>query len=166
MSSMISCGGRPSTVQPMFCEVPKISLQVPLNSRAIERGRNVRAMLIMSSIEMLPLCLTVVRKTNNNQLIFCWIPMNHQNGVQIEWIGNVFISCIVLHCTVLYNENDWFSSTFVIKLPNIEYLLTYRSWPSFGHVVVPSMPWWWVRQLMEQLRWWLDGSGCSSTRWS
>lgn len=62
MSSMMSCGGRPSTVQPMFCAVPKISLAVPLNSRAIERGRNVRAMLIMSSNETLPLCFTVEKK--------------------------------------------------------------------------------------------------------
>lgn len=64
MSSMISCGGRPSTVQPMFCAVPKISLAVPLNSRAIDRGRNVRAMAIMSSNEILPLCLTVCKRAS------------------------------------------------------------------------------------------------------
>lgn len=65
MSSMISCGGRPSIVHPMFCAVPKISLAVPLNSRAIERGRNVRAMVIMSSNVMLPLCFTVKQMISN-----------------------------------------------------------------------------------------------------
>lgn len=61
ISSMISCGGRPSTVQPMFWAVPRISLAVPLNSRAIERGLKVRAMAMISSMVMLPLCLTVNR---------------------------------------------------------------------------------------------------------
>lgn len=54
----------------MFCAVPKISLAVPLNSRAIDRGRNVRAMLIMSSNVILPLCLTVGRYTKKNGLDF------------------------------------------------------------------------------------------------
>lgn len=70
MSSIISCGGRPSTVQPMFCAVPKISLAVPLNSRAIDRGRNVRAMVMISSNEMLPLCLTMEsHKENETEMI-------------------------------------------------------------------------------------------------
>lgn len=68
MSSMISCGGRPSTVQPMFCAVPKISLAVPLNSRAIERGRNVRAIEMMSSNVMFPLCLT--KRINEKKYFF------------------------------------------------------------------------------------------------
>lgn len=38
--------------------MPKISLAVPLSSRAIERGLKVRAMLMISSKVMLPLCLT------------------------------------------------------------------------------------------------------------
>lgn len=58
MSSMMSCGGRPSIVHPMFWAVPRISLHVPLSSRAIERGRSVRAIARMSSKVMLPLCLT------------------------------------------------------------------------------------------------------------
>lgn len=57
---MISCAGRPSTVHPTLCAVPKISRTVPLNSRAIDLGRIVRAMARMSSNVMLPLCLTKI----------------------------------------------------------------------------------------------------------
>ena len=58
MSSITSCGGFPSTVHPTLCAVPRISLQVPESSRAIERGLITLAMLITSSMVMLPLCLT------------------------------------------------------------------------------------------------------------
>jgi hypothetical protein len=58
MSSMMSWGARPSTVHPTLWAVPRISLMVPFNSRAIERGRITLAMLMMSSKVMLPLCLT------------------------------------------------------------------------------------------------------------
>lgn len=58
MSSMTSCGARPSMVQPTLCAVPSTSFTVPDNSRAIERGRMTLAMLRMSSNVMLPLCLT------------------------------------------------------------------------------------------------------------
>lgn len=57
MSSMTSDGERPSIVQPTLWAVPSTSLQVPDSSRAIERGRITRAMLITSSKVMLPLCL-------------------------------------------------------------------------------------------------------------
>lgn len=60
-SSMISCAGRPSTVQPTLCAVPKISLTVPLNSRAIDLGRITRAIEIISSNVILPLCLTKIK---------------------------------------------------------------------------------------------------------
>ena len=56
-------------VQPTLCAVPSTSLHVPANSRAMDRGRMTRAMLITSSKVMLPLCLTVAqtrrkKKTN------------------------------------------------------------------------------------------------------
>lgn len=71
---MISCGGRPSMVQPIFCAVPKISLHVPLNSRAIERARNVRAIAKMSSKVMLPLCLTrKIGDKTRERLVMCTI---------------------------------------------------------------------------------------------
>ena len=56
--SMRSCGSLPSTVHPTDCAVPKISRIVPERSRAPDRGLIVRAMEIMSSIVMLPLCET------------------------------------------------------------------------------------------------------------
>lgn len=64
ISSMMSCGGRPSTVHPTLCAVPKISRTVPLNSRAIDLGRIVRAIAKISSKLMLPLCLTKVKEIN------------------------------------------------------------------------------------------------------
>ena len=60
MSSITSCGARPSMVHPTLCAVPKTSLHVPESSRAIERGLITRAMLITSSNVMLPLCLTKI----------------------------------------------------------------------------------------------------------
>lgn len=86
MSSIISCGGRPSTVQPMFCAVPKISLAVPLNSRAIERVRKAFAMLIMSSNVMLPLCLTVkdASKQRRNEFQYKDLCYKEQSQIDIE----------------------------------------------------------------------------------
>lgn len=80
ISSMISCGGRPSTVQPTLCAVPKISRTVPFNSRAIDLGLIVRAMDMMSSKVMLPLCLTEIRtfrpkfNSHNNCITYCFSP--------------------------------------------------------------------------------------------
>ena len=56
--SMTSWGCMPSTVQPTDWAVPRISLTVPTNSRAMERSRMVRAIFRISSNVMLPLCLT------------------------------------------------------------------------------------------------------------
>merc|ERR1719318_1636767 len=55
--SMTSWGSCPSTVQPTDCAVPRISFITPENSRDMERGLMMRAALMMSSIEMFPLCL-------------------------------------------------------------------------------------------------------------
>ena len=46
----------PSTVQPTDWQVPRISRTVPFSSRAMLRGRMMRAMAITSSSEMLPSC--------------------------------------------------------------------------------------------------------------
>lgn len=67
MSSMTSWGARPSMVQPTLCAVPSTSLQVPESSRAIDRGRITRAMLITSSKVMLPLCLTISQNKNEKK---------------------------------------------------------------------------------------------------
>lgn len=58
MSSIKSCGALPSMVHPTLCAVPKTSLIVPDNSRAMERGLIWRAIATMSSKVILPLCLT------------------------------------------------------------------------------------------------------------
>merc|ERR1711955_10050 len=54
---MMSWGARPSTVHPTDWAVPRISFMTPESSLDLERGLMVRAALMMSSIEMLPLCL-------------------------------------------------------------------------------------------------------------
>lgn len=63
-SSITSCGARPSIVQPTLWAVPRTSFTVPDNSRAIERFLMVRAMLMMSSKVILPLCLTEIVSTS------------------------------------------------------------------------------------------------------
>lgn len=57
ISSITSCGGFPSTVQPTDCAVPKTSLTVPAKFLAIDLGLICLAMLRISSNEILPLCL-------------------------------------------------------------------------------------------------------------
>ena len=57
MSSMISWGARPSTVHPTDWAVPRISFMTPDNSFDLDLGLMILAALMMSSIEMLPLCL-------------------------------------------------------------------------------------------------------------
>merc|ERR1719322_854589 len=57
MSSMMSWGARPSTVHPTDWAVPRISFMTPESSLDLERGLMMRAALMMSSMEMLPLCL-------------------------------------------------------------------------------------------------------------
>mmetsp|Transcript_5888 Transcript_5888/g.10613 ORF Transcript_5888/g.10613 Transcript_5888/m.10613 type:complete len:216 (-) Transcript_5888:90-737(-) len=57
MSSLTSLGLRPSTLHPVLKALPRISLTVPFNSRAKDRGRMMRAMLMISSKGMLPVCL-------------------------------------------------------------------------------------------------------------
>ena len=57
MSSMISWGARPSTVHPTDWAVPRISFMTPDNSLDLDLGLIILAALIMSSMEMLPLCL-------------------------------------------------------------------------------------------------------------
>ena len=64
-----SCGALPSTVQPTECAVPRISRMVPVRSRAPDRGLMVRAMLIMSSMVMLPLCWTKIWNESSFHLI-------------------------------------------------------------------------------------------------
>merc|ERR1719420_1453875 len=54
---MMSCGARPSTVQPTDCAVPRISLMTPDSSLDMERGLMMRAASMTSSMLMLPLCL-------------------------------------------------------------------------------------------------------------
>src|SRR5258706_12725508 len=55
--SMTSCGGWPSIVHPTDCAVPRISFTVPARVLASERGRITRAILIISSRGMFPVCL-------------------------------------------------------------------------------------------------------------
>lgn len=62
MSSIKSCGALPSMVHPTLCAVPRISLHVPCNSLAIDRGRIVRAIARISSNVIFPLCLTRNKK--------------------------------------------------------------------------------------------------------
>ena len=69
MSSMMSCGARESTVHPTLCAVPRISLTVPCNSRAIERCRIVRAIAKISSNVMLPLCFTTTKQISFKHLV-------------------------------------------------------------------------------------------------
>merc|ERR1712111_244993 len=57
MSSMMSWGARPSTVQPTDWAVPRISFITPENSLDMDLGLMTRAAPMMSSKEMLPLCL-------------------------------------------------------------------------------------------------------------
>ena len=57
MSSMISWGARPSTVHPTDWAVPRISFMTPDNSFDLDLGLMILAALMMSSMEMLPLCL-------------------------------------------------------------------------------------------------------------
>lgn len=58
ISSITSCGFLPSIVHPTECAVPNTSLHVPPNDFAIERGLICLAIAIMSSMVILPLCLT------------------------------------------------------------------------------------------------------------
>lgn len=55
--SMTSCGGWPSIVHPTDCAVPRISFTVPARVLASERERIIRAILIISSRGMFPVCL-------------------------------------------------------------------------------------------------------------
>merc|ERR1719435_202682 len=55
--SMTSWGSWPSTVQPTDWAVPRISFITPENSLDIDLGLMTRAAAMMSSKEMLPLCL-------------------------------------------------------------------------------------------------------------
>ena len=57
MSSMLSWGWWPSTLQPTDGEVPRISLMVPESSLARDGCRICRAVLTVSSKVMFPLCL-------------------------------------------------------------------------------------------------------------
>merc|ERR1719204_2668843 len=57
MSSMISWGARPSTVHPTDWAVPRISFITPDNSFDLDLGLMILAALMMSSMEILPLCL-------------------------------------------------------------------------------------------------------------
>ena len=63
--SMRSWGSEPSTVHPTDWAVPRISRIVPERSRAPDRGRIVRAQLMMSSMVMLPLCWTRSRRLDD-----------------------------------------------------------------------------------------------------
>ena len=55
--SIMSCGGCPSTVQPILCAVPKISLTHPDSSFASDFDFIVRAISTISSSVTLPECL-------------------------------------------------------------------------------------------------------------
>merc|ERR1719383_1600195 len=57
MSSMMSWGARPSMVHPTDWAVPKISFMTPDSSLDLDLGCITLAALMMSSMEMLPLCL-------------------------------------------------------------------------------------------------------------
>ena len=65
-ASITSWGCWPSIVHPTLCAVPRISLTVPDNWRAILRGLIVRAMLITSSNVISPLCFTVIEMRTNH----------------------------------------------------------------------------------------------------
>ena len=56
ISSIKSCGGLPSIVQPTDWQVPRISFTVPLSCRAIDRGLIDLAIDRISSKERFPLC--------------------------------------------------------------------------------------------------------------
>lgn len=84
-SSIMSCAGLPSTVQPTLWAVPKISFVVPLSSRAIDRGRIVRAIVSTSSNVMLPLCLTVNKKTH-----FHNINLEEWSIIKSDWDTHCF----------------------------------------------------------------------------
>ena len=66
ISSILSCGCAPSTVQPTDWQVPRISFTVPERYLDMDRGRMIRAVSITWSMEIFPLCLTGERIEQNN----------------------------------------------------------------------------------------------------
>lgn len=62
ISSITSCGGFPSIVQPTDCAVPRTSFTEPDNCFAIDLGRICLAIATISSKERFPLCLTENKK--------------------------------------------------------------------------------------------------------